>query len=72
LEENQEAWRKLFARIAPRWEQYANQHFLKGIRSLGLDPGHIPHLTRQTCATNVRDKPSRDSDGAVPGGLIGV
>lgn len=44
-EENQQAWRKLFARISPRWERYANQHFLKGIGSLCLDPDHIPRLS---------------------------
>ncbi len=43
-EENQEAWRKLYARMLPRWERYANEHYLKGIRSLCLDPDHIPRL----------------------------
>src|SRR5437588_9596285 len=44
-EENQQAWQKLFARISPRWQRYANQHFLKGVGSLGLDPNHIPRLS---------------------------
>ncbi|MGI8743282.1 MAG: phenylalanine 4-monooxygenase [Bryobacteraceae bacterium] len=44
-EENQQAWRKLFARISPRWQRYANQHFLKGVKSLCLDPERIPRLT---------------------------
>lgn len=44
-DENQQAWRKLFARISPRWEHYANQHFLKGIDSLCLDPTRIPRLS---------------------------
>ena len=44
-EENQQAWRKLFARTAPRWERYANRHFLKGIDSLCLDPHRIPRLS---------------------------
>jgi phenylalanine-4-hydroxylase len=43
-EENHEAWRKLFARMAPRWARYANQHFLKGIDSLCLDPKGIPRI----------------------------
>ena len=43
-EENHEAWRKLFARIRPRWDRYANHRFLAGINSLCLDPAHIPHL----------------------------
>jgi phenylalanine-4-hydroxylase len=43
-EENHEAWRRLFARMVPRWERYANAHFLKGIDSLCLDPLHVPKL----------------------------
>ena len=43
-EENHEAWRKLYARMLPRWERYANQHYQKGIRSLCLDPDRIPRL----------------------------
>ncbi|MFN8219118.1 MAG: phenylalanine 4-monooxygenase [Fimbriimonadales bacterium] len=42
--ENHEAWRKLFARMLPRWERYANPHFLKGIASLCLDPERVPRL----------------------------
>ena len=44
-EENHEAWRRLYSRLAPRWERYANEHFLKGIRSLCLDPMRVPKLT---------------------------
>ena len=29
-DENHETWRRLFARMPPRWERYANQHFLAG------------------------------------------
>ena len=43
-EENQEAWRRLYARMLPRWERYANEHFLRGIDSLCLDPCHVPKL----------------------------
>ncbi len=43
-EENHEAWRRLFARMTPRWERYANRHFLEGIHSLCLDPLHVPKL----------------------------
>lgn len=42
--ENHEAWRKLYARMAPRWERYANRHFVKGIGSLALDPNCVPRL----------------------------
>lgn len=43
-EENHEAWRKLYARMLPRWEKYANEHFLKGISNLCLDPNAVPKL----------------------------
>src|SRR2546423_9892883 len=43
-EENHEAWRRLFARMAPKWGRYANEHFLKGIDSLCLDPLRVPKL----------------------------
>ena len=42
--ENHAAWASLYARMRPRWEQYANEHFLRGISSLCLNPGHIPLL----------------------------
>ena len=41
---NQEAWRRLFARIQPRWHKYANDAFLRGLESLCLDPDAIPRL----------------------------
>lgn len=43
-EENHEAWRRLYARLQPRWERYANPYFLRGIRSLCFDPDRIPRL----------------------------
>jgi phenylalanine-4-hydroxylase len=43
-EENHEAWRRLYARIVPRWERYANPHFLHGIGALGLPSDHVPRL----------------------------
>lgn len=43
-EENHEAWKKLFARMQPRWERYANPWFQRGIASLCLDPDHVPKL----------------------------
>ncbi|HLK64230.1 MAG TPA: phenylalanine 4-monooxygenase [Bryobacteraceae bacterium] len=44
-EENQEAWRQLFRRIRPRWEQFANDHFLRGVEALDLPSSHIPRLS---------------------------
>jgi phenylalanine-4-hydroxylase len=43
-EENQEAWRRLYARIQTKWARYANEHFLKGIQLLQLSPDHVPKL----------------------------
>jgi phenylalanine-4-hydroxylase len=42
--ENHEAWRKLYHRMLPRWEQYGNPHFRKGIENLSLDPNQVPRL----------------------------
>lgn len=42
--ENHQAWRALHARMLPRWERYANEHFLHGIDSLCLDPNCVPRL----------------------------
>lgn len=43
-EENHDAWRRLFARMQPRWRKYANEWFLRGIDSLCLDPEKVPSL----------------------------
>jgi phenylalanine-4-hydroxylase len=43
-EENHSAWRSLYARMAPRWQRYANEHYLEGIASLCLDPNRVPRL----------------------------
>lgn len=43
-DENHDAWRRLFSRMLPRWEMYANPHFLKGIETLALDPTRVPRL----------------------------
>ena len=37
-EENHQAWRKLYSRMIPPWERYANPNFMQGIGSLGLNP----------------------------------
>ena len=41
---NHESWRGLFERIQPRWDRYANRHFLQGIETLQLPPDRIPRL----------------------------
>ncbi len=43
-EANHESWRRLYERMHPRWEKYANVHFLKGIENLCLDPDRVPRL----------------------------
>ena len=43
-EANHESWRRLCERIRPRWQRYANDHFLKGIEALELPPDRIPRL----------------------------
>jgi phenylalanine-4-hydroxylase len=43
-DENHRAWRKLYARMEARWQKYANEHFLRGIASLCLDPNRVPRL----------------------------
>jgi phenylalanine-4-hydroxylase len=41
---NHESWRRLCARIRPRWDRYANTHFLSGIETLHLPSDRIPRL----------------------------
>jgi phenylalanine-4-hydroxylase len=42
---NHEAWRRLCERIRPRWDRYANRHFLDGIDTLHLPSERIPRLS---------------------------
>ena len=44
-DENHDAWRKLYSRMQPRWERYANHHFLRGLEALNLSPDRIPRLS---------------------------
>jgi len=70
-QENHEAWRKLFARIRPRWEMYANPFFLRGIDILNLPPDRVPRLEdinkRLQPLTGFQAKPV---SGYVPGFLF--
>ena len=70
-EENHEAWAKLFSRIRPRWERYANDHFLQGVEALALPPDRVPRLTevnrRLAPLTGFQTKPV---SGYVPGFLF--
>jgi phenylalanine-4-hydroxylase len=70
-EENHEAWRKLFARIRPRWEKFANDHFLHGVEVLELPHDRVPKLSdvnrRLAPLTGFEAKPV---SGYVPGFLF--
>lgn len=69
--ENHESWRQLYRRIQPRWERYANEHFLKGVAALGLAPDRVPRLAdvnrRLRPLTGFQAKPV---SGYVPGFLF--
>jgi phenylalanine-4-hydroxylase len=70
-EENHEAWRRLYDRIRPRWERYANDHFLRGIEALHLPSDRVPKLSQ----INERLQPltgfqARPVSGYVPGFLF--
>lgn len=43
-EANHEVWKRLYARMRPRWERYGNEWFLRGISSLCLNPDRVPNL----------------------------
>jgi phenylalanine-4-hydroxylase len=70
-EENHEAWRRLYARMRPRWEQYANDHFLAGLQALNLPADRVPRLSE----VNLRLQPltgfqAKPVSGYVPGFLF--
>ena len=41
---NHATWRKLYARLQPRWQRYANEAFLRGLDSLCLNAEAVPRL----------------------------
>src|SRR5215471_15683914 len=70
-QENHETWRKLYERIRPRWERYANDWFLHGVEALHLPADRVPRLEE----INRRLKPltgfqARPVSGYVPGFLF--
>jgi phenylalanine-4-hydroxylase len=42
--ENHDTWRRLYARMQPRWDRFANERFQAGIQSLCLPSDRIPRL----------------------------
>ncbi|MCW5981075.1 MAG: phenylalanine 4-monooxygenase [Bryobacteraceae bacterium] len=43
-DDNHESWKRLYGRIRPRWERYANEHFLRGLDALELPRDRVPRL----------------------------
>ncbi|MDQ2777045.1 MAG: hypothetical protein M3Y57_19305 [Acidobacteriota bacterium] len=43
-EPNHDSWRRLYARMPPRWDRFANAAFRNGIASLSLNANAIPRL----------------------------
>jgi phenylalanine-4-hydroxylase len=41
---NHETWQRLYQRLRPRWDQYANERYQAGIQSLCLPQDRIPRL----------------------------
>ena len=42
--DNQETWKRLYSRIAPRWKEFAHPRFRQGVENLALDPDRVPRL----------------------------
>lgn len=42
--ENHESWRRLYRRMQPQWERFANPQFRQGIAALCFDPSRVPRL----------------------------
>ena len=42
---NHDTWRRLYARMEPRWARFANRHFVAGLDALCLSRDRIPRLT---------------------------
>lgn len=42
--EDHKSWQLLWQRLQPRWQRFANDHFLHGIEALKLPPDRIPRL----------------------------
>lgn len=70
-EENHEAWRRLFARIQPRWEEFANPFFLRGVEALNLPSDRVPRLEDvNRCLEPLTGFQAKPVSGYVPGFLF--
>ena len=43
-EDNHHSWERLYRGMEPRWQRYANAHFLRGLERLRLSPERVPRL----------------------------
>lgn len=43
-EQNHATWRRLYSDMVPKWNQFANQKFLRGLDRIALDPQAVPRL----------------------------
>ncbi len=43
-EQNHATWRRLYSEMVPKWNQFANQKFLRGLDRIALDPQAVPRL----------------------------
>ena len=43
-EQNHATWRRLYSKMVPKWNQFANQKFLRGLDRIALDPQAVPRL----------------------------
>jgi phenylalanine-4-hydroxylase len=42
--QNHEAWRRLYTRMEPSWQRYANAHYLRGLQGLCMPHDRVPRL----------------------------
>ena len=52
--QNHEAWKQLYHRMLPRWEKYANEHFMAGSHHVGTSLPGGPSDGRQRRVSGVR------------------
>lgn len=42
--DNHDTWQRLFSRMKPRWDKFANRRFMQGVNNLAMDPNAVPRL----------------------------
>jgi phenylalanine-4-hydroxylase len=70
-QQNHDAWASLYQRMQPRWERYANDHFLRGMEALALPHDRIPRLSDVNLRLQAMSGfEARPVSGYVPGFLF--